>query len=431
MKQQPPSDAGFGDAGPGSGGAVPGAQAADAPGAAFGLAALPSAPAEEVAVEPGDPVGAWAALGAAARAVATAPLWRLSDDQVAGLLRDQVADAARIEAARLALIRELDTRGWAAAVGATSTQAWLAQALLIDPRTAAADVRAARALDPAGDAPPEPGAPVLTGAARSDADPVLAPTGRALTDGTVSRAHADAVLASVRALPARPDGTTREDLIDDAQAFLLTQCAQFDPPTVRRLGREIVHTVDPSGVLTEELTRAARDELWLTPTPTGRLRLRGEVDQVTGALLTTLVEAGAAPRPTAADGPDARSASTRRAHALAEVLRLAANAAPSVHGGLSPHLLITMTLDTLRIPGTAGDAGGDRADGAAVDPASDPGTDALAAEHPALFGAAPQQATAQDATARHAQARDAKARESARQTGEGLNRAQRRAAPKV
>src|SRR3954466_8590551 len=203
MKQQPPSEGGCGAPGPVSGGAVPGAQAADAAGAAFGLAAPPSAPAEEVAVEPGDPVAAWAALGAVARAVATAPLWRLSEEQVAGLLRDQVADVARIEAARLALVRELDARGWAAAVGATSTQAWLAHALLVDPRTAAADVRAARALDPAGDAPPEPGAPVMTGARRSDADPVLAPTGRALTNGTISRPHAEAVLASVRALPAR------------------------------------------------------------------------------------------------------------------------------------------------------------------------------------------------------------------------------------
>src|SRR4051812_15271711 len=239
MKQQPPSQEGLGDPGPVSGGAVPGAApggvtaaARDAvPGAAFGMGAPPAAPmapgavssgqpdvASGAAVDPVDAVGAWAALGAAARAVATAPLWRLSEEQVVSLLRAQVADVARIEAARLALVRELDSRGWAAAVGATSTQAWLAHALLIDPRTAAADVRAARALNPAGDAPPEPGAPVMTGATRSDADPVLAATGRALADGTVSRAHADAVLASVRALPAHP--TTRPDLVPEAEACL-------------------------------------------------------------------------------------------------------------------------------------------------------------------------------------------------------------------
>jgi hypothetical protein len=64
MKQQPPSDGGLGDAGPVTGGAVPGA--------AFGATPPPAAP--DVAV---DAVGAWAALGAAARAVASAPLWRL------------------------------------------------------------------------------------------------------------------------------------------------------------------------------------------------------------------------------------------------------------------------------------------------------------------------------------------------------------------
>src|SRR5215218_5811271 len=82
-----------------------------------------------------DPMAAWAALGAAARAVADAPLWRCSDEQLVDLLRTQVGHLARIDAARLALVRELDTRGWAAAVGATSTQAWLAQALRVDPRT--------------------------------------------------------------------------------------------------------------------------------------------------------------------------------------------------------------------------------------------------------------------------------------------------------
>ncbi|HKG49216.1 MAG TPA: DUF222 domain-containing protein, partial [Actinomycetales bacterium] len=302
----------------------------------------------------------------------------------------------RIDAARLSLVRELDARGWAAAVGATSTQAWLAQALRVDPRVAAADVRAARALDPAAEQTPEVGMPVLSGSARSDDDPTLPATGRALTDGEVSRAHADAVLASVRGLPQHPHGETRADLTSRVERWLLEQCAVFDPATVRRLGREVLHAVDPTGVLAEELAAAARDELWITPTPTGRVRLRGEVDQVTGALLTTLVEAGAAPRPTAADGPDTRPASTRRAHALSEVLRLAANAAPTVHGGLSPHLLITMTLDTLRTVGTVPEGGahdggessgaqsahvhggGAHGSGAAADP--------RVAEHPALFG---------------------------------------------
>src|SRR5215217_9038963 len=159
MEQHSPPDAGLGAVAK----AVPGAAVPDA--------------------ATSDPVAAWAALSAAARAVASAPLWRCSDEQLVDLLRAQVGDLARIDAARLALVRELDTRGWAAAVGATSTQAWLAQALRVDPRVAAADVRAARALDPAADQGPQPGVPVLTGPARSDDDPVLAATGRALVGG--------------------------------------------------------------------------------------------------------------------------------------------------------------------------------------------------------------------------------------------------------
>src|SRR5215213_5134567 len=412
MKQRPPSDAGSGtapnavpvgasvtthrpvrDAVPGA--AMPDAAIPDAalPDAALPDAALPDAALPDAAVP--DDGSAWGLLLRDVEAVSGESTWRHSEDDLVERLREYEAVRARLDAHRLALVRELDTRGWAAAVGATSTQAWLAQALRVDPRTAAADVRAARALDPAVDATPAPGVPVLTGAARSDDDPTLPATGRALADGGVSRAHADAVLASVRALPHHPDGQTRTDLTARVEGWLLEQCAQFDPATVRRLGREVLHAVDPTGVLADELAAAARDELWLTPTPTGRVRLRGEVDQVTGALLTTLVEAGAAPRPSAADGPDTRHASTRRAHALSEVLRLAANAAPTVHGGLSPHLLITMTLDSLRtlstVPVEGADGGGHGSgngsgvvrsgvmgSGAAADP--------QAAEHPALFG---------------------------------------------
>ena len=185
MKQQPPSDDGSRDAGP-VGGAVPGTDC-----------------------EGGS---AWALLLRGVEAVAGEPTWRHGEDDLVGWLREYEAVRARLDAHRLGLVRELDARGWAAAVGATSTQAWLAHALRVDPRAAAADVRAARALNPAGDVPPEPGVPVMTGAPRSGDDPVLAATGRALAAGTVSRAHADAVLASVRALPAHPDQATREDL---------------------------------------------------------------------------------------------------------------------------------------------------------------------------------------------------------------------------
>ena len=296
-------------------GAVPGAVVPGAavsgvvvPGAAVPGVVVPGAAFTAAPATAAEGVSAWAGLRCAVQAVAGEPAWRLGEEELVERLRDYEAVRARLDAHRLGLVRELDARGWAASVGATSTQAWLAHALRTDPRAAAADVRAARALNPTGDTTPEPGVAVMSGAARSEDDPALAATGRALAGGAVSRAHADAVLASVRALPAHPNREARDDLTTRAEGWLLEQCAAFDPATVRRLGREVVHAVDPTGVLAEELAGAARDELWLTPTPTGRVRLRGEVDQVTGALLTTLVDAGAAPRPSAADGPDTRPA---------------------------------------------------------------------------------------------------------------------------
>ncbi|HKG52216.1 MAG TPA: DUF222 domain-containing protein, partial [Actinomycetales bacterium] len=186
----------------------PGAVADAVPGAALG-AGIASVP---------DDGSAWGLLLRDVEAVAGEPTWRHGEDDLVDRLREYEAVRARLDAHRLALVRDLDARGWAAAVGAASTQAWLAQVLRVDPRVAAADVRAARALDPAADAAPEPGLPVLTGPARTDEDPTLAATGRALAEGGVSRAHADAVLASVRGLPPHPDAATREDLVARAEA---------------------------------------------------------------------------------------------------------------------------------------------------------------------------------------------------------------------
>ena len=189
MEQQPPTDAGSGtvpDAVPGASFGVPGVgidavpncgsgTAPDAvPGAALGVAGVGIGAAQHcgsgtvpdavsgaalgaaIGSVPDDGSG-WGLLLRAVDAVAGEPTWRHSEDDLADRLREYEAVRARLDAHRLALIRELDARGWAAAVGATSTQAWLAQALRVDPRAAAADVRAARALDPAADAPPEPG----------------------------------------------------------------------------------------------------------------------------------------------------------------------------------------------------------------------------------------------------------------------------------
>ncbi|HEX8496430.1 MAG TPA: DUF222 domain-containing protein [Actinomycetales bacterium] len=282
---------------------------------------------------------------------AVTPACQLSDTELVEALRaDHVARAQR-DAARLALVRELDTRGYAASLSFTSTQAWLAHELLIDGPAAAADVRAARQLDPAGDLPPEPGA-FLVPPARGEVR--LAATGRALADGSISRAHADVIATMVRDLPLLDTVAAQERLQIRAEAALLEASATLPPAQVRRCGQRIRHLEDPDGVLDVERTAVRRARFWITHDPdTAGYRFGGTTDAVTGARQKTLVDAHAAPRPvlnpeTGVLEPDLRLPEQRRAHAFADVVRLAANADDSISGGMSTQLVVTATLETLQ-----------------------------------------------------------------------------------
>jgi hypothetical protein len=75
----------------------------------------------------------------------------LSDAELADVLIADRAAEAQLEAARLSLIRELDSRGLSERLGAASTAAFLSHRWPIDPDQAARDVLAAWRLDPAGD----------------------------------------------------------------------------------------------------------------------------------------------------------------------------------------------------------------------------------------------------------------------------------------
>jgi len=296
---------------------------------------------------------AWRVLADASAAVAAVPAWQLSDaDLVAALRGDRVAEAQRV-AARLSLVRELDVRGYAVGLGCASTKTWLANELLLDGRVAAADVRAARQLDPVGDVPPAPGT-VMSQLQGGEVQ--LAATGRALLAGEVSRAHADVIATAVRALPTKAGASLaeRDDLHARAEASLLEVCARLAPEQVRRCADHIRHLVDPDGVLVDERDAVTRSTLWIKSDAEGAgYRLGGTTDAVTGAQLITWIDAHSAPHPvlnvdTGAMEHDPRLPETRRGHAFAELVRLAANADESVSGGTSTHLVVTTTLETLQ-----------------------------------------------------------------------------------
>ncbi len=302
---------------------------------------------------------AWGAVAEASGKVAAVAgqVWELSDADLVAVLHAETVAAAQRDAARLAVIRELDARGVATRWGAVSTASWLSRELLVDTRVAAADVRAARQLDPDGDLPPQPG---VLAPGPLPGHVAVAATGRALLAGEVSRSHADVVAAMVRALPV-PSGpltpsaaADRADLRPRAQQWLLEQCATFAPSDVRRLGVALRHVVDPDGVLADEREAKDRASFWVRADGDGiTYRFGGTTDPVTAATLATFIDAHSAPRPyvdetTGARAADPRTAETRRGHAFIDLVNLAVNADPAVSGGIGVQLVVTITMDTLQ-----------------------------------------------------------------------------------
>ena len=283
------------------------------------------------------------------------------------------AQAQRV-AAWLALVREMDVRGHARTLGYTSTAAWLAAELLIDRPAATAQVRTAHQLDPSGDVPPEAGVVVFR--PRGSEAP-LAATGRALAEGKVSLAHTQAISLVIRRLPQQRSVAAQHDLNAQVEAALLAECHHLPPADIRRCGARAQHLIDPDGVLADERDAAARATFWIKPVIDGAgYRFGGTTDAVTGAQLATLIDAHAKPRPvrdpdTGVLEPDPRRPETRRGHAFADLVRLAANADESVSGGTSTNLVITATVDTLMASlGQRGIACGDTETGHALSAAT-------------------------------------------------------------
>src|SRR5580765_1192794 len=92
---------------------------------------------------------ALAAVDDALAHLGSANLWSMSESDLLDLRIDLEATRARLEAAVLAVTREVDGRGAATATGAPSTAAWLRGRLLLHPAAATAEVTLAADLDTA------------------------------------------------------------------------------------------------------------------------------------------------------------------------------------------------------------------------------------------------------------------------------------------
>ena len=291
---------------------------------------------------------AMAAIDAALDSLAGAELWGLDGQPLTGAVQELHRLQCRAQAVTSRLVAEVDVRGAATELGATSTAAWLIWALRLHPGAAKRAVRDARALhvDPAGPLVPQPRDETPVAEA---ADPRgLAATRAAFAAGQVSAEQVSEIVAALDALPAQVDTATRAR----GEAFLVDQARTHGPHQLTRMGKHLLHTLEPDGgdrlALLEAVERGQR-RLAITRRRRGGFRLRGELDDELGATLLTALDPLAAPRPADAAGSDLRAVAHRYADALGDLLQIAfASGKLPTTNGARPTLVVTTELAALQ-----------------------------------------------------------------------------------
>jgi len=264
-------------------------------------------------------------------ATADAPLWSLTDAELEGLDADVSTLLAAAAARRVSLHAEMLARGLMTRTGAANPTAFLRGRDRLTGPVAARDARIAGFVaGPEGD-----------------------PLAQALWAGAVNPDQAGAIAAVMKHAPRSATTPIRRR----ALAMLIGYAADYDADTLRGLGVSIWATLDPDAADAEEEARLlaqerrARRRRGFTGLvdSDGGVRIRGGLPEADWAVITTALSPLAAPRPTAADGPDARTGAQRNADALVELARrqLAAGDLPD-DGGEPPQVVLTTTIDAVR-----------------------------------------------------------------------------------
>ena len=260
--------------------------------------------------------------------------WSVPDAELTQLVRAAEVQVRRLEALRTSMVAEAQRRDLAKTLGATGPVPWLAGTVTMTRPRARQVCRLATDLDHGVD-----------------------PTRAAYAAGAVDAEQAQAIATAVHALPAEIGPQTRRE----AEGFLLDQARVHDAATVAGLGQHLLERVAPDlaeARLGEQLARAdARDEhrpntFTGTTDHRGRIRLRGELDTESWAMVTSALGPLAKPVPTVhPDGTrdhDQRTVGqTADADALVELSRrmLDTDLLPS-RGGYPAHLAVTIDLHT-------------------------------------------------------------------------------------
>jgi len=253
-----------------------------------------------------------------------ANLWSLSPAQLRGLRVDLERVSARLASATLTVTRELDASGAAVETGAVSSAGWLRGTCRLDPRAAKREVKLAAALDG-----------------------TFAATAKALGAGEISVEHAQVIREAVDRLPL----AVPADVRTDGETWLVEQARMFDPQALARLGRHLLHVLDPDNggeMESDEAEQQRKQSFSLGQRHDGSRIPKGTFTPEAGALIDAALDAVSAPRPAADGTPDPRNPGQRRAEGLLELIRLAMGAPEMPEDGGEPvTVVVTVPLETL------------------------------------------------------------------------------------
>ena len=267
-------------------------------------------------------VRALAALEAAARELAGAATWPLSDGEVRDAVARAETVAAMVDFARLGLIGELDGRPVAVAGARPGRTAatFLMQKLRFSAARAGRDVAAARAMHRADSRLPEVAA--------------------AFAAGHVSRDHVDVAVRTMARIPAHlgqatdASGAAGWARVD---AYLARQSRVFAPSGTDRLAKQLLHVLDPDGTERYDPNAFARRQLSCAQDSTGMTVGRFQLDAAGGAAVRAALELYSAPAATTGgvdpDGQpvlfrDERTKAQRMADGIVAIARVAVAAHP-------------------------------------------------------------------------------------------------------
>ncbi|OZD67915.1 HNH endonuclease [Rhodococcus sp. 05-340-1] len=273
----------------------------------------------------------------------TAEIWQLSESE---LLADAAAVSHQIqllEARRIALVAEIDTRVSREKLGFPGPAGWLASTTLLSPSKATKIVALARGMA---------------------AFPDIAD---AVNTGVMSVDHAALILTFAET----PPENLPEEGRDAARRALIKAATGPDART-GRIRAAITRLEDSFGTKKPPAENTDRNELFASTTLNGRLVLKGDFDAITGEKLLIALSPLTEPHPAADGTQDDRSPARRRADAFGHILdQYLASSDRPIEGGERPHVNLHIRLQDLAdLQGGVHDITDDENTRAATEPSS-------------------------------------------------------------